>query len=737
MNKICRHKLGKFLFLFLAVCWAWAMLTGCSARDSKNSSTEMQPSTRQTDRKIMAVSTENRQDQVNPEKTSPAASPFSGAASTLLPGTDNSKMQASALPAVDQADSQSPGRKAETPPQPRKHTAEAAGKDKGIILNFDHAPLSDVIMTFAELLRINYILVADTVGEVTIQSADYLNKKDLFPLFYQILEINGLTAVKEGDLYKIISIKDAPRYQAAIRQPSTMPIPYAERGFQIQLVPLHHINTEEMTKILTPFISAEGAIISHEQTKTLILVDQRVNIKKALRLVETFDVSMFDRMNYRLFQLHNLGTTDVIPPLKQIIALVTRDSAEEIEIIELEKMNSLLVFSSDESIFARISELIGKLDIPSQDASPHIYIYFLKNSQSKDMVQLLNSIFLETEPTPLRTPEEKQKQAPGAENPFALKPPAAEPVKAAPKAVSDFGSETLRGKIKITEDPIRNALVIEAIPGDYLIVNKVLERLDILPRQVMISVSIFEVRLDDGLDLGVEWAYSHLTGDSKDHQSFWQGVLSGGGLMYGIGQANKWQATINALAQRKKINILSTPSVLASDNKEASIDIATEIPVASAQIQYDNDNTNKTQTDIQYRNTGIILNVTPHINEFGLVSMDISQEVSEESSPVKVGDSLYPSFFKRSVSTTLTVNNNQTIVIGGLIRETRDNSHTGVPFLVDLPIIGWLFGTSNKAEEKSELIILIKPSVVTTLDHIDAITVEFTQKAGYDLRGHL
>ena len=721
----------------LAVCLAWSLLTGCSAQNSKNSGAAIQPTPLEAGQEIMTNSADTRRKQVSPKKTRPAVSPFSSAKPNHLPGENQPKKKVSTSPDSGQTDSQ-PSRVSQKTPQPQKHPAKATGKDKGIILNFDHAPLSDVIMTFAELLRINYIIVADTAGEVTIQAADYLNKKDLFPLFYQILEINGLTAVKEGDLYKIISIKDAPRYQSAIRQPSPLPIPYAERGFQIQLIPLHHINAEEMTKILTPFISAEGAIISHEQTKTLILVDQRVNIEKALRLVDTFDVSVFDRMNYRLFQLHNMGTKDVTPPLKQIIDLVTRDSAEKIEIIELEKMNSLLIFSSDESIFARITEFIGKLDIPSQDASPHIYIYFLKNSQSKDMVELLNSIFLKTEPaTTPSTPGEKQKEAAGEENPFAQKPAAAEPLKAAPKPISDFGSGTLRGKIKITEDPIRNALVIEAIPGDYIIVNKVLERLDILPRQVMISVSIFEVRLDDGLDLGVEWSYSHHTGDNADHQSFWQGVLGSGGLMYGVGQTNKWQATINALAQQKKINILSTPSVLASDNKEASIDIATEIPVASAQIQYDNDNTHKTQTDIQYRNTGIILNVTPHINEFGLVSMEINQEVSEESNPVKVGDSSYPSFFKRSVSTTLTVNNNQTIVIGGLIRETKDNSHTGVPFLVDIPIIGWLFGTNNKAEEKSELIILIKPSVVTTLDHIDAITTEFTKKAGYDLRGRL
>ena len=619
-------------------------------------------------------------------------------------------------------------------------TQRTSSTDKGLVFNFDHADLSDVIMTLAELLNINYLLVSEVTGNVTIQTSGSLGREDLFPLFYQLLEINGLTAVKEGNLYKIVSFKEASRLLPDFRTSSDQPIPLTERGAQIQIIPLQYISPEEMTKILTPFISAEGSIISHENSKTILLVDQRVNINKALRLIKTFDVNMFDNMNYRFIQLQHTSSQDIIGPLKQIVTLYTKERAKDVEIIDLNKMNSLLVFTANKAMFAKIDEFISKLDIPSQDVSPHIYIYFLKNSRSEDMMTLLDSIFTETieETSPPATPEsekEKEKKTGSEENPFAMKPATAEVSITQKNQVKDFGSGTLRGEVKFTEDPIRNALIIEAIPSDYAIVEKVLKRLDILPRQVLISVSIIEVRLDDGLDLGVEWSYSHENGATTDTPSFWQAATGGDGFLYTIGQTDKWQAAINALAQENRVNILSTPSVLASDNKDATINIATEIPVASAQIQYDNDNTNKTQTDIQYRNTGIILNVTPRINEFGIVSMEISQEVSEqEPDPVAVGESSYPSFFKRSVKTTLTVNDGQTIVIGGLIREKINDGKKGVPLLMDIPVIGWLFGSIGQTTEKSELIILIKPSVVTTLDDVDAVTEEFTRKAGYDLQ---
>jgi general secretion pathway protein D len=286
---------------------------------------------------------------------------------------------------------------------------------------------------------------------------------------------------------------------------------------------------------------------------------------------------------------------------------------------------------------------------------------------------------------------------------------------------------TLRGDIRITDDPIRNALIIEAIPGDYQLVEKILGRLDVLPRQVLIEVVIAEISLDKGTDLGVEWTFKK--DDWTDTGSL---AASAGatGLQYALGLSRKWQVALHALANDSKLNIISSPSVLASDNKEAKIDVTKEVPIPSTSYNYVSGGENMLETQVEYRNTGVILNVTPHINEYGLVTMDVSQEVSSVGTQIKVAGKDYYTFDARKISTSLTVKHNQSIVIGGLISNEESDATSGVPWLIKIPFFRWLFGTESKSKTKSELIVMITPRVITSLDDVDAVSEEFKKKIG-------
>jgi general secretion pathway protein D len=251
-----------------------------------------------------------------------------------------------------------------------------------------------------------------------------------------------------------------------------------------------------------------------------------------------------------------------------------------------------------------------------------------------------------------------------------------------------------------------------------------------MPRQVLIEAMIAEISLDDRTQFGVDWSYSRGDGSYPTAHLLSAALDSSlGGLQYVVGQTKRWSATLTALASENKVNILSSPTVLASNDKPATINISTEVPVASAQYRYsDSSSQPVTTTNIEYRNTGIILDVTPHINESGLVSMEISQEVSEQEGEVIVAGESYPSFFQRTVNTTLTVSHNQTIVIGGLIRENRSTGKSGVPGINKIPIIGSLFGTDSESSSKTELIILITPRVIVNLNDVDLVTEGFKSK---------
>ena len=290
------------------------------------------------------------------------------------------------------------------------------------------------------------------------------------------------------------------------------------------------------------------------------------------------------------------------------------------------------------------------------------------------------------------------------------------------------GSGTLKGEINITADKIRNALIINAVPADYRVIENILRQIDVLPRQVLIEVTIAEISLDESTELGIEWTY--LKGPGGLGTSLLGASLGSSGFAYTIGRTERWTSALAFLASEDKVNILSSPSVLASDNKEAKIDISTEVPVASAEYQYTSGEEPVLETTIEYRDTGVLLSVTPHINECGLVTMDINQEVSEQSQYVGVGGKEYPSFYKRSVNTTLTVKHAQTIVIGGLIRKTKSEGAAGAPWLSKIPIIRYLFGKETKSVSKTELIILITPHVIVSLNDVDAVTEEFKKKVG-------
>lgn len=636
-------------------------------------------------------------------------------------------VKAPAAPPALRAEPASPA-----PGPSEKLAGEKAPEKTGqVSFDFDDADLHAVIRTMADLLKINYIIDPTVSGKVTIHTAGLLRVEDIFPVFYQTLEVNGLTAVKEGNVYRILKLKDALRMPIAARLVSdTKDIPPEERII-IQIIPLKFISAAELTKVITPFISADGTIISEGGSNTLLVVDKGINILKVLRLVEVFDVSVFEKLSYRFYTFENINTEDAVKLLKEVLSLYP--GSGNVKFIPITRLNTLIVVSPSPDIFGQMDAFIRQVDVPSEAAQPQIYIYSVKNGMATELGDILKSIFgkggeikkgagKESVPT---NPFEKgaaERKAPGAPA-----TPAASATSTAPAATETGPSVTLRGDIRITADPIRNALIIEAIPGDYQIVEKILGRLDVLPRQVLIEVVIAEITLGKGTELGIEWTFKK---DNWTDTGSLSASVGASGLQYTLGLSQKWQAALHALASDSKLNIISSPSVLASDNKQAKIDVSTEVPIPSTSYNYISGGENVLETKVEYRNTGVILDVTPHISEYGLVSMDISQEVSSVGELLKVAGKDYYSFSKRRIATSLTVKHNQSIVIGGLISSKKSDAAAGVPWLVKIPFIRWLFGTETKSVSKSELIVMITPRVITSLNDVDAVSEEFKKKIG-------
>jgi general secretion pathway protein D len=618
----------------------------------------------------------------------------------------------------------------------------AAPEEEGqIIFNFDDADLYEVIKTMAELLEINYIVDPGIQGKVTIHTARKLRKADLFPVFSEILAINGLTALKDGSLYKIVPMKDAPRMPMdALFTMGQKNVPPMNRVI-IQIIPLKFISTQEMAKLVTPFLSSGGTIVASVPTNTLVVVDRGANILKILQLVGTFDVNLLDRVYYRFYPLEYLDAKEVADIVKEFTATYAGSSGEMVKFIALERLNTLLAVSTTPEVFDKIEELVRQIDIVDETVAARIFIYFVKNGGANELATLLNNVL-----TGKETVEQAKKEAGGQSsvpgNPFSKAKMAEKKAenKAAKAGESTKkkttgqktsgapgeGSSTLMGDVTITPDEIRNALIIESTPSDYKIIEGILKKIDVMPRQVLIQATIAEIKLDSSTQFGVEYAFGQGAGSTG---AGFMAALGKDGLQYSVGVTNKWYAELNALATKGRLNVISSPHVLASDNQEAKIDVSNEIPLASGTTNVSS-GTTISETTIEYRDTGVILSVTPHINERGLVTMDISEEVSNYDGNIPVGraGNEYPVFSKRVVKTTLTVGHGQTIAIGGLIRDREREETRGLPCLIDVPVVKYLTGSWDKQTEKIELIVLITPRVVDDMDDVEAVTNEFKQK---------
>ena len=604
-----------------------------------------------------------------------------------------------------------------------------------LVLNFDNADLAEVIRTLAELLNINYLLDKGVGGKVTIHTAGELRREDLFPVFYQVLEINGVTAVKDDNIYKIVPLKDAPRLPILSRIGTNLKIPAGERVV-IQVIPLENVSAQEMGKILTPFISQDGTIISQENRNIIVVVDKADNLSKVLRLVSVFDTDVFERVNHRFYVLEYGEVESIIEIMDKLFQSYGDAVKSDVSLIPITRLNTLMVVSSNPKVFEEVEYFIKQYDVPSQNTEPGIYVYSVRNGRAGDIADILDKVFTgkkdtkenktsgET-PAASRNPFGKEAKLEKTENQQAPKKMMSNDT-LPPGADISVGSGTLRGEINITADESRNSLIIEAAPADYQIIKNLLSQLDILPRQVLIEVTIAEISLDESTAMGVEWSYKQ--DDASLSTSLVEATMGDSGLNFTIGNPDRWSAALSALATENKVNILSTPSILASNSLPATIDISQEIPVASSQYEYTSGSDPVVSTDIEYRDTGIMLSVTPNINEQGLVTMEISQEISEQASNVSVGGSEYPSFYKRSTETTLSVQSGQTIVIGGLIRETKSNGVSGTPWFVNIPVLNFLFGQTSDSVSKNELIILISPYVISTPDDVDEITQELSNK---------
>ncbi|KPJ56504.1 MAG: hypothetical protein AMJ42_05240 [Deltaproteobacteria bacterium DG_8] len=601
------------------------------------------------------------------------------------------------------------------------------GKEK-IALDFEDADIKEVITALADIIGINYIIDPKVRGKVNIHTSGEISVEDVLPILETIFEVNDIAAVKVGNIYKIIPVKEAKKQPLIPQIGKELEDISSPDRLILQIIPLRYIPPKEMEKILKPFLGRGGDIIDYSDRNILIIVDTVYNMKKLLSLVDTVDVSVFDTMHVKFYELENSEAKDLAKELENLFKALGVETkkgkgGEIVSFIPIERMNIILAVSSMPEIFDKVAEWIEKLDEVREELEEQIFIYFVENAKAIDIGDILKEVYGETrrEKKTVKTTRTRRTK---------------KGTKTSPKVpTTKTGLATAAGEIKVVVDETNNALIIRATPQDYVQVLKTIKLLDTVPKQVLIEVLIAEVTLDEGTEFGIEWSYKSdyaSLGGYKGTESLGQNIdivkgLSPSGFTYAF-VSEALETYLRAYARENKVNILSSPHILAADNTEARIEVGKEVPIVTSEYTPTTLEAGETYSrSIEYRDTGILLTVTPRINEKGLVAMEISQEVSDVSEQ-RIEGINSPIILKRQAETTLVVQDGRTIAIGGLIREKKDNTMEGIPFLSKLPYLGMIFSYTKEIIEKTELLILITPHVVHTFEQAELITREFKEK---------
>lgn len=564
--------------------------------------------------------------------------------------------------------------------------AASSARAPFVALDFDQAEVGTVVHTVSEILGFNYVLAPDVVGKITARTAGRIPRDDAFAVLVAILEVHGFTAVYADGLHKIVRVEGAA--QRAV--PTIVgPDPETTRGVNeviTQIVHLRFARAAGLIAFLQPLMSRGRQLTVHGEANLLAITDVAANIRRLLDIIRLVDVeTALDAP--QVIPIRFASAADLATLFNARRRTDARPAERPAVVVAEPRSNSLLVHAPRHELEA-IRRLIAQLDVPLP-GERRVSIYALEHVKAKDLAATLTALHAGSASGAAPTP----------------RPP------------------------RVIADETTNGIIVTTFPRDWPEIESTIKELDRRPRQAVIDVRVVEVTLTDETRLGIDWAaridaarFISLTSTTVlpilMPPSVPLPVVGAGFTFLGVaGEAS--DIFLKAVASQNRVNLISTSTVLVADNHKAVINVSDSIPIVTAG-QVPTSGTapvidvltgfgTVTQT-VEYRDVGVVLTVTPRIGEGGTVALDIKPEVSD------LGPAEPPTgsrrIIKRALEASTVLRSNQTLVLGGLIRERRATEERGIPLLKDIPLLGAAFRTTTWTLDRTELLVLITPRVI-------------------------
>jgi len=571
-------------------------------------------------------------------------------------------------------------------------------------INLKNADIREFVTQVSTITGKSFIIDPRVKGNVTVISSASMTAPGVYELFLSVLRVHGYAAVPNGDVIKIV--------QQVLAKQSSNPRDFFNNQSSEELItsvlPVRNSPAADLVKILRPLIPQYGHIAGIDSPNALIISDHAENVARMAKMIERIDIS--ENQTIEIINLNEAWVEDMVELLKEIAPDQIGSSAKgpnKISIVGSARTNSLIVKGEKETV-GKIIDLIRRLDVPA-NRSGSTQVVRLAHSDASEMAELLENI-INTE------------KAAGNENTV---------------------------KASIQADEALNALVIRAAPSTMLEIKDIIEKLDLRRLQVLIEAAIVEVTADFTRQLGTELFVANtapnnktipigLTAPSGTLAQILQSIALGTQQSVDLGTApfiaagrensngTSFGIIIRALSGNGDVNLLSTPSITTMDNKEAKIVVGQNVPFRTGSTVTGSEGASNPFTTIQREDVGLTLKVTPHVHDGNLVRLEVHQVVSEvdPASLNAIGSAGSADLItnKREINTTILVDNQEVIILGGLIRDKETISDSRVPILGSIPGLGLLFKSSAKSIEKQNLLVFLRPTVLDSRPSISKVT---------------
>jgi general secretion pathway protein D len=607
--------------------------------------------------------------------------------------------------------------------------------ERYVTIDFENVDINLFIKYISELTGANFIIDKSVRGNVTIVSPTKISVDEAYKVFESVLEVQGFTTVPAGSVIKIVPSADA-------RSKSV------ETGFSgdtgevtdkivTQLIPLKYADPEELKKLFTPLVSKNSVVIAYPATSLLIVTDVLSNINRLLQIIREIDVEE-NVSEITVIPIEHATASEVAQTLDTIFegstarrtttTRTTRRRATpsqpddtgpalgEVKIISDERTNSLIVIASAYDT-NKVKSLVAILDKEIPRGTGNINVYYLQHASAEELTTVLTAL-----------PEKTDT------GPEAGKAP------------------TISKEVQIVADKATNSLVITATKADYAVLENVIKKLDIPRRMVYLEALIMEVNADKDFAVGVEWVGGVTYGDD-------QGIIFGGSRGgdtsvlpsiddplgprlpkgFSMGVVGEFieingvtfpsvQAILNAYKQDNDVHIISTPQILTTDNEEAEIRVGRNVPYITS---LNRTSGNQDYTNYEYKDVGTVLKITPQINQENILRLNVYVEDKRLQNETVALVTNTPTTFLRTAQTTVIIQDNNTLVIGGIIGDDVQDSIYKIPILGDIPGLGWLFKTQSQTVSRVNLYIFLTPRIIRNPAEALAITKKKRDHAIY------